>query len=279
MASSYFKNFPTIVYNNTFITNIIARAKIDSSVRDKAAVFFPYTLREGERPDTIATNYYEDPNFAWLIYYANEIVDPYFEWPLTESELGEHIKLTYQSVARAQEKILFFRNNWETDETMISLGAFDSLPAALKKYWAPVFNYKNTIINYERAKLNTVVETNKTIEIAHSGNTPFVVDDIVKQSTSASGVVAGVSSGIIIVQKIQGEFTAGAITNFASTASATVTSVTTLKQSLSDTEAVYFSPVTAYDYEQELNEQRKEIYIIDKTYLNQIELEMKTLLT
>ena len=65
---------------------------------------------------------------------------------------------------------------------------------------------------------------------------------------------------------------------FAGTASATVTSATTINQPLSDLEAVYFSPVTALDYEEELNAQRKEIYIIDKIYLDQIEMEMKNLL-
>ena len=83
MSTSYFKNFPTISYGDALVTNIIARAKLDSTVRNKASVFFPYTVRDGERPDIIAGNYYEDPNFAWLIYLANEMLDPYFEWPLT----------------------------------------------------------------------------------------------------------------------------------------------------------------------------------------------------
>ena len=33
-----------------------------------------------------------------------------------------------------------------------------------------------------------------------------------------------------------------------------------------------------YEYEEELNASKKEIYIIDKSYLDQIEMEMKTLL-
>lgn len=279
MATAYFKNFPTISYGNAFVTNIIARAKIDSEVRNKTSVFFPYTVREGERPDTIAQNYYEDPNFAWLIYYANEIIDPYFQWPLSQNEISEYIKTKYQSVAQAQERILFFRNNWESDESMISPGAYDSLPAALKKYWAPVFDFKNKIVSYERAKHDTVIETNKTVEINHDGAVPFAVDQIVKQGTAASGIVVSASDGVVIVDKIQGEFTTGSITNFANTSTATVTSVTTLKQSLSDIESVYFSPVSAFDYEEELNEQRKEIYILDRAYLNQIEIEMKNLLT
>ena len=278
MSALYFKNFPSISYNNTIVTNIIARAKIDSKVRDKTLVYFPYTIQEGDRPDVIAAKYYDDANFSWLIYYANEIIDPYFEWPLMQNEFEEFIKIKYGSIVYAQEKIVFFRNNWTSDESMITQSAYSSLPAVLKKYWRPIFDFKGKIITYERVKSDTVVETNKTVQIQHNGTTPFAIDQIVKQGAYTSGIVKSVQSGFVVVDKIQGEFSAGTITNFAGTASATVTSATTINQPLSDLEAVYFSPVTALDYEEELNAQRKEIYIIDKIYLDQIEMEMKNLL-
>lgn len=278
MASSYFKNFPTVVYNNSLATNIIARAKIDGTVRDKTAVFFPYTIREGERPDVIASNYYEDPNFAWLIYYANETLDPYFEWPLSANEFQSFIRTKYGSVPKAQDTIAFFRNNWQIDDTIINVGAYGGLPSNLKKYWVPILDYKNNPISYERAKLDTVVETNFVVEIDHTGITPFQIGEIVKQGL-ASAIVASAYSGAIVVEKIQGSFAAGTISNYDGTQTTTVTSVTTLSQPIPATELVYYSPVSAYEYEDEINEQRKEIYIIDKTYLNQIELEMKALLT
>ncbi len=278
MASSYFKNFPTVVYNNSLATNIIARVKINSAIRDKTAVFFPYTVREGERPDVIASNYYEDPNFAWLIYYANETLDPYFEWPLSANEFQEFVSAKYGSAAKAQDTIAFFRNNWQADDTIINIGAYGGLPSNLKKYWAPIFDYKNAPISYERAKLDTVIETNFVIEIEHNSVMPFQVGEIIKQGT-ASAIVSSAYSGSIVVQKIQGSFTAGVITNYEDTQSTTATTVVVLSEPIVDTELVYYSPVSAYEYEDEINEQRKEIYIIDKLYLNQIELEMKALLS
>jgi len=278
MASQYFKNFPTITYNNNLVTNIIARAKIDSVVRDRALVFFPYTLIDGERPDTIAANYYEDPNFAWLIYYANEMIDPYFEWPLTQDELYEHIKIKYQSIAKAQDTIVFFRNNWSVDESIISIGAYQSLPGALKKYWQPIFDYRNAISSYQRAKNDTVIETNKVVEITHDGETIFTLNDIVKQGANASGIVKHISAGKVVVEKIQGEFTNTTITNYDESVSAEVTDTVTLNQAIPDNELIYWSGVSAYDYEEELNEQKKTIYILDRAYLDQIEMEMKSLL-
>ena len=280
MASSYFKNFPTISYNNTLVTNIIARAKIDIKVRDKNSVFFPYTIIEGERPDTIAANYYEDANFAWLIYYANEIIDPYFEWPLSYDEFKQHIEKKYESVAKSQATISFFRTNWESDETMIDSSAYNSFPAGVKKYWQPIFDYRGYAVSYERSKNNLIVETNRIVQVNHSSAAIFNVGDIVRQGSNTSAIVKAAAKGYIIVEKVQGEFIAETMTDYSGQTSVTVTSSVILKNifALSSSEEVYWSPVSCFDYEEELNEQRKEIYILDRAYLNQVELEMKTLL-
>ena len=278
MSTSYFKNFPTISYGDALVTNIIARAKLDSTVRNKASVFFPYTVRDGERPDIIAGNYYEDPNFAWLIYLANEMLDPYFEWPLTSLEFEQFIKRKYGSIALAQATIVFYRNNWSIDDTIINTGAYQSLPSSLKKFWTPIYDFRNNITSYERAKLDTVVETNKVVQVTHSGASDvFDYGEVVKQGTN-SGVVSGVLSNSFLIEKVEGEFTTGTVTNFDGSATTTATAVATINQSIPTAQVVYYSPVYAYDYEEEINEQRKEIYILDRAYLNQIELEMKTLL-
>ncbi|NBT09025.1 MAG: hypothetical protein EBS98_09515 [Chitinophagia bacterium] len=278
MASSYFKNFPTVSYSGTLATNILKKIKIDSRIRDKTSVFYPYTLLDGERPDTIAENYYEDSNFAWLIYFANEIIDPYFEWPLSNDELQEFIKSKYQSLQRAMDTIVFFRNNWHPDETIITRGAFESLPGSLKKYWQPIFDYRGEISSYERAKKDMVVETNMVVMLNHNGNLPFEIGDIVKQGSSASGIVRSRSPGSVVVEKIQGLFANTIATNYDETSSATITSSSIIAKAIPDNEAVYWTPVTAFDYEEEINEQRKTIYILDKRYLDQIEMEMKGLL-
>jgi len=278
MASSYFKNFPTASYSGVLVTDIMKRMKIDSKVRDKSSVFFPYTLIEGERPDTIAENYYEDSNFAWLIYFANQIIDPYFEWPLWEDEMHEFIKSKYQSVQKAMDTVVFFRNNWYPDESIITQGAFQSLPGSLKKYWQPIFDFRGNISSYERAKKDMMVETNMVVSLNHNQNLPFEIGEIVKQGSSASGIVKARSSGNIVVEKIQGAFANTATTNYDQTSSATITSSSIITKAIPDNETVYWTPVSAFDYEEEINNQRKTIYILDKIYLDQIELEMKGML-
>jgi hypothetical protein len=281
--SGYFSRFPSIAYGNTLATNILARIKINSLVRDKKLVFHPYTLKEGERPDTIAEHYYGDPYFAWLVYFANEVIDPYYEWPLSQRDFEQYIRTKYGTTELAQEKIVYYQNNWSTDESMLTPGAFDSLPAAIKKYWTPVIGFRNTIISYERKQSDLTIETNKIIELTVADGTGFALEEQVKQTSGgsvvASGFVKYTSATSVVIEKVTGTFsTSYSLVNYDGDESTSVSAVTTIKQSLSDDESIYWSPVTAYEYEDQLNEQKKQIYLIDKSYLDQIELEMKSLL-
>jgi hypothetical protein len=281
--SGYFSKFPSIMYGNALATNILARIKLNSAVRNKKMVFHPYVLKEGERPDTIAEHYYGDPYFAWLVYYANEIIDPYYEWPLSQRDFEQYIIKKYGTVELAQEKIAYYQVNWSVDETMLSPGAFDSLPATIKKYWNPMIGHRGSIISYERKQTDLTVETNTTVELTVTNGLNFTLEEQVKQTSGgsivASGFVKYVSATSVVVEKVTGSFsTTYSLVNYGGNVTTSVSAVTTLNQSISAEEAAYWSPVTIYEYEDLLNEQKKQIYLIDKTYLDQIELEMKTLL-
>lgn len=272
------------MYGNALATNVLARVKLNSAVRNKKLVFHPYVLKEGERPDTIAEHYYGDPYFAWLVYYANETIDPYYEWPLSQRDFEQYIIKKYGTVELAQEKIVYYQVNWSVDETMLSPGAFDSLPAVSKKYWNPMIGHRGSIISYERKQIDLTVETNSTIELTVVSGSDFTLEEQVKQTSGgsivASGFVKYVSATSVVVEKVTGTFsTSYSLVNYDGDVTTSVSTVTTLDQAISTEEAIYWSPVTAYEYEELLNEQKKQIYLIDKTYLDQIELEMKSLLT
>lgn len=281
--SGYFSKFPAVMYGNAIATNIMARIKLDSSVRNKSTLFHTYLLKEGERPDTIAEHYYGDAYFAWLVYYANEIIDPYYEWPLNQNDFESFIVSKYGSSTLAQEKILFYKVNWETDENMIQPGAYESLTAKLKKYWTPVVSHRGNIVSYERSQLDLTLETNKIIQLIVGDGNLFPLEEKVKQingaTVVASGFVKHSSNTSVVVEKIEGEFTTSyPLSNFSNTVNTSVSSVSLIKQAIPEEEFVYWSPVYAYDYENNLNESRKQIQLIDASYVDKIELEMKSLL-
>ena len=96
---SYFDRFPTTNYDGRDILNITRRAKIRETFKDNPFLFLPYVVEEGDRPEDVAFYYYGDPGYVWLIYYANDIVDPYSDWPMAYEDLLEFLIEKYKDQA------------------------------------------------------------------------------------------------------------------------------------------------------------------------------------
>lgn len=79
----YFEYLPSFEYSELAATNIMVRAKVREFVLNNAAVYYSHRIEDGERPDTLASKYYGNASYTWLIFYANNIFDPLFDWPLT----------------------------------------------------------------------------------------------------------------------------------------------------------------------------------------------------
>ena len=123
MSVSYFANFPTISYFNTLVPNITLRAKFIEKLKQESLAFYPYVVEDGETADIIATWYYGRPDFDWLIYLANDIVDPHSQWPKSYLQLQEYIKLKYGSVEEAMSNIEFYRR--KPDVNYITVDGYD----------------------------------------------------------------------------------------------------------------------------------------------------------
>lgn len=99
----YFEYLPTFEYSQISATNIMVRAKVREFVLNNAAVYYKHTIQDGQRPDTLATQYYGNSNYTWLIFYANNIYDPIFDWPLTNEQLISHLENKVGSLENAQQ--------------------------------------------------------------------------------------------------------------------------------------------------------------------------------
>lgn len=283
-----FNKFPVISYNGQLAVNLIPKIKFTEAAKAAAASYYPYTISEGERPDIIAANYYDDARYSWLIYMVNDIVDPYYDWPLTEEEFSKYIVKKYGTAVAATESIAFWRVNWFEDESMLTPAAYQALPSALRKYYGPITSATGSVVAYDRSKIDYATETNKIQELTVSSTTGFVEGEQVNQKTSGNitgtAFVKGVlSSTVLLIQHVLGSFdtTAGSIGNVigaTSAATTSLTSVNTIASAIPDNESVYWSYVTNYDHEVELNEQKRHITLLDRAYVDQVEKELDQLL-
>lgn len=101
----YFDNFPIVNYNGKQSVNILTRVRINEHVRQQTSAFLPYTLEFNQKPSDLAYDYYDDPEFDWLVMLANNIIDPYYGWYLTDFVFNQYIADKYGSYVTAVETI------------------------------------------------------------------------------------------------------------------------------------------------------------------------------
>ena len=214
----YFNTFPLVIasdYKNNAIllTNLMARVQVIPSLLRNPLLFYSYDLKESDRPDIIANKYYDDSNKYWMVLYANEIMDPLYDWPLTSQQFDAYLKNKYSAAAGGDAFVLTYTTS-------------------------TVQEYRKTITTYDSTSLETTVKT--------------VVIDLTTYNTITAGSTT------------QTFFT---INNGISTNTGT-----------SVTRTISKTAVSIYDYEIELNEAKQNIKLINSSYSNQLENDLKTLM-
>lgn len=266
--SRYFSRFPLVDYNGTPAKNILARVDFTDQTKKDIYANFDYVLQEGStRPDILSFNYYNSTQYDWLIYMTNNIVDPYHDYYKSQADFKNYIVGKYGTAEIARANILFYRNDWAPDESLITESVYNSLSIIVKKYWKPKINTTNQVIGYERVKEDWIVSTNRIVQLTVTADiSGFSVGDTITQSSvDASGTLVSKddAAGILIVQHVDGAYTV-------STADG-ITSVIILKENINTLEASFWTPVYAYEYEEEQNELKKYISLIKSDYVPDVE--------
>lgn len=150
----YFENFPFVTYGTSSAINIMERTTILNTIFKNVYTFYPYTVKDGMRARTVAERYYGDPTLEWLVYFSNNIIDPYHQWPMDEDTFNSFLISEYGSVEASMNKIVAYRINWFEDDRVLSKIQYNSLPSYEKKYWTPTFDNNNFIANYVRKALD-----------------------------------------------------------------------------------------------------------------------------
>ena len=106
---AYFNKVPEILYlkydknpeDGTYITirNIFARIKLIDNILPGGTIFEDYFVSDGERPDTVAMDFYEDPGLDWILLIINNIKNLYSDWPMTQSVFLEYVEQQYDDTS------------------------------------------------------------------------------------------------------------------------------------------------------------------------------------
>lgn len=100
----HFEFYPKINYSNELAVNIMLRGKIRNAILKEIGLYYKYVIRDGDRPDVLATKYYGNPTYTWAIFYANDMFHPTLDWPLDAENFNKYLEAKYGSVRNTHIK-------------------------------------------------------------------------------------------------------------------------------------------------------------------------------
>jgi len=279
----YFEKFPLVNYNGYTVRNIMSRVKVLDKVIKKPEFFYNFQLIDTARADNVAYETYEDSYMSWLVYLSNTIIDPYYDWNMSQYNFEQFILNKYDTYANAQGRVAYWTNNWYDNPQTITISAYNVLSDYAKKYYEPVYAGKQ-ILEYKRREENWVVNTNQIWQYTVDADLTLKLDDKVTVSNTvgasvANGQVLLANSTVIRIHQVFGQTNTqtGTITG-GGTATANVSKATLIAKNISDEDRPFWSEVTYYDLEDIKNSQRQSIRLLAPEYSMQTAIELRKLL-
>jgi hypothetical protein len=301
MPTTYFSNFNTVQYSNTSAIDITERVVLGNTSVLNTFIYYPTELNYNIRSDNLAYNAYGDPYASWVLYLTNNIIDPYYDWYLTDDQFSSFVDCKYGSVPLAQQKVKYFINDW-TGQSDISPAGYNALTSNQKTYWYPNIDYNFNPFSYSRKQVDWKISTNFVININTTSNSQFIADELVQIQVSytnsnnsynavGQGQVISTYQNNIIIQHITSansfiptDNTYSINTNSSycygveSGSNVNIISTNFISNNIPIDTYVYWAPVYYYDYENEINEGNKIINILLPQYLNTFVKGVNTLL-
>ena len=84
----YFSSFPKIIYdskgqgNPKVVTNLLKRVAVRAKVKNSAMLYETYDIKNGDTPESLADQLYNNAQLHWVILLTNDITDRYHDWPM-----------------------------------------------------------------------------------------------------------------------------------------------------------------------------------------------------
>lgn len=121
-VSPFFDLFPKVQYNisgalngdRTTVTNIFHRLGYIKEVLNNVTSYYVYEIQDSDTPEILAEKVYGDSGAAWMIIYANNIVDPQWDWPMDDQTMKKYIIDKYGSLSAASSGIHHYEKVIET---------------------------------------------------------------------------------------------------------------------------------------------------------------------
>ena len=188
--SEYFSNFPRILYdiegkNSTtpeyiVAVNIMIRQKFRYAVKEEISMYYPFVIpEEMSRPALLAFDIYGDVKYTWTIFMVNNMLDPFWSWPMDTKNFGMYLTNKYGSVDKS--KLTLHHYEQITHARTEVTGTSDPIPERVVEidyttYRAVGEDNRQIVYAYEYEQEKN--EENRTISLIDASFISGVLDEV-----------------------------------------------------------------------------------------------------
>lgn len=86
---------PKMTYNGVSIVDISHRFSLNFSLKEVTTHYTEIQLFEGDTPESVSMRYYGTQDYWWLVLVVNNIIDPLYDWLMSDDEIYNYCKLLY----------------------------------------------------------------------------------------------------------------------------------------------------------------------------------------
>ncbi len=311
--ASYFRQVPNFEYvsrdiGDKYISeyvpvkNLFKRGKLREDIFGNLQFFEKYSIIGDERPDNVAYKFYDEETLDWVVLLSNNILNIQSEWPMTQRTFDQVMLERYGSYEELYSGI----HHYETEEIKNSLG-ITVLKGGLRisPNWKTNGNFIETI----NSKIITIAATqdggdtpSKTVSVFMSDNIPASVGDQV----TIEGVSEIEYNGKYIISSIFENYFTYELEEIPNILIPTISTsgqeqviYTVVENSISSSptnpryyeywnagfgnivqvpSTSFVKPVTNYEYELKIEEEKRNIFILKPIYLSVIFNDMEELM-
>lgn len=298
MSKPYFRQVPNFQYvsrnyseqnisDYVEVKNLFKRGKLREDIFGDLSFFEKYAIIGDDRPDNVAYEVYNDSTLDWVILLSNNILNIQSEWPMTQRTFDEVMLEKYGSYENLYSGI----HHYQTVEIRNSQGMI-IMPAGIKSDELNSFRFDETrrrfIENIRTENGNEVIVTIKTPLENISENTDIIISKVSDNRFNGRFKISYTYTSENITQFIYKlNSTYPDLENTEITNSGTVhillpTNYLRFYDEGTDIQIPstdYLIPVTNYEYESNLENKKRNIYILKPRYLNVVFNDLQKLMT
>lgn len=291
----YFKSMPKLLYSTSLgiknfklATNIFAKTKFFDNVLNNTNLYYQYTVKDNEKPEDIAYKIYGDSKRHWIILLANGISDPQYDWVLGQRQLEAYINKKYSSVVLQLDQSESYPANYIVGETVYQGGnSYDEASTSATVY---AYNSTNKTLSikfptevFANATIVTGVTSNQkhnTVSVTYN-NDGYLWASNTTSHYQVTEVKYNSFDKINTTKKYKvssKDYNFSTDTVFNRNTSISYSNNYAMSDGTTLTVETSIAPQTYYDYELQLNEEKRNVKLPKPEYVSSIEEQYKILM-